>query len=173
MSMIEISDPKGTTSLEASVNRLLPDRHALKMVCLYEEAQTRIWTRAVANQVQTIMGRRELQVGWWKIADLQYPGVMAGAVSKAMRADLIVVGSRGAEGLPVPFYFWVNNWLPHRPTKTGILLGLLSSQEPYTRGSGRLHEYLRMMAQKAGLELVMEQRSLAEPVFDRRVRIWN
>ena len=171
--MIEISEPKGTTSLQASVNRLLAERHELKMVCLYEEAQTRIWTRAVANQVQKMIGAPQFQVGWWKMADLSHPGVLAGAVSKAMRADLIVVASRGAEGLPVPFYFWVNNWLPHRPAKTGILLGLLGSDEPHTTDSGRLHKYLRMTAHRAGLELLIEARSLAAPPLNRRARVWN
>jgi hypothetical protein len=52
--------------------------------------------------------------------------VLAGAVSKAMRADVIMVAIRATEGFPLPFYVWVGSWLPHRLRGKGELVALVA-----------------------------------------------
>ena len=54
------------------------------------------------------------------------PAVLAGAVSKAMRADVIMVAIRATEGFPLPFYVWVGSWLPHRLRGKGELVALVA-----------------------------------------------
>jgi len=73
---------------------------------------------------------------WWKLNNLFEPGVLAAAVSTAMRADIIVVAIRAEEGLPLPFYTWVNNWLPHRLQPGGVLVALQGKSAACTTRPG-------------------------------------
>src|SRR5205823_14046115 len=99
---------------------------------------------------------------WWKIGELNQPGVLAGAVSMAMRAKLIVVATRGAEGLPLPFYVWVNGWLPHRFSAAGALVALLGTPEEPGCQPGRVKDYLRAAARLGRLDFLMQEHKRAE-----------
>src|SRR5258707_1912336 len=96
-------------------------RHILNAVLVYEDAATRQWAREVFERVKREAGHENARATWWKIGDLNEPAVLAGAASMAMRADVVVLAIRRREGMPLPFYVWVNSWLPHRLQRTGPL----------------------------------------------------
>ena len=87
--------------------------------------------------------------------------MLAGAVSKAMRADVIVVATRATEGFPLPFYVWVSSWLPHHVRGNGTLVAVTATpkQPPFRRN--RAVDYLRAVAWRAGMRFQITERSLA------------
>jgi hypothetical protein len=142
----------------------LPPHYALNLTILYEEAHSRNWARAVVNRVEKVVGSRAVRCTWWSMADLYHPGVLAGAVSKAMRADLIVVAARQAGGVPLPFYIWVNSWLPLRFQRNGALVDLLGRPEARDRRTDRMQKYLRSVARRGRLDLLLEERNCAPAI---------
>jgi hypothetical protein len=134
----------------------------LKAALIYEDALTREWAGDAHAKLEHVVGARNLRSTWWKVGDLSHPGVLAGAVSKAMQAELIVVAVRGSEGLPLPFYFWVNAWLPHHLTGNGLLIGLLGATNPEEPESGRIREYLRNIARHGRFQFFLAERRLKQ-----------
>src|ERR1041385_3270230 len=144
---------------------LLPvDRHAsLNLVLVYEDAESREWARAAHDRLARLARKHPVRPTLWKLNNLSEPGVLAAAVSTAMRADIIVVAMRSEEGLPLPFYAWVNNWLPHRLHHGGVLAALIGRSTQRTTRSGRVGGYLRSVARQARLGFVLAENKLASP----------
>jgi hypothetical protein len=138
----------------------------LEAALVYEDPGTREWVGERFARLQQVAGKQSVRSTWWKVGDFSHPGVLAGAVSKAMRAEVIVVALRASEGLPLPFYFWANAWLPHHLPGTGLLLGLLGAAEPRQPEAGRVREYLRSIARYARLKFFLQERR-----FESRSRV--
>jgi hypothetical protein len=138
--------------------------YELNVIYLYEDAPTRKWAREVCGRVDRLVNPEAVRSTWWNIRDLSQPGVLAGAVSKAMRADLIVIALHAGEGQPLPFYVWVNSWWPHRPAGVGALVALLGAPERPNRQSGRMRKYLRAVASQARLDFILDLRLGKRPL---------
>jgi len=110
-------------------------------------------------------GPESLRSTWWKMNDFAESGVLAGAVSIALRADVLVVAMDATQGLPYPFYAWVESWLPHRLMPAGALLVLMGNAEAAGTRASNIREYLRAVAHLARMEFIIEERRLpvAEP----------
>ena len=145
-----------TTRLQKLLSGLPASERRLRALFVYEDAVTQLWAGEVCRQAKNVVGPDEFQATWWKLQELQQPAVLAGAVSQAMRADLIVLSTHSSEGLPLPFYYWVNSWLPHR-VERGLLIGLLGVSDRATRHAGRLRQYLRVVARRAPLSLILRE----------------
>jgi hypothetical protein len=137
-----------------------PAGGALNITVVYHDAATQAWAREVHNRVAKLAGRECVRATWWKISDLVEPAVLAGAVSTAMRADLIVVAIDAGEGLSFPFNVWVDTWLPHRMHATGCLVALIGSSGQANGHLSRAREYLRAVARTAGFEFLLQERRL-------------
>jgi hypothetical protein len=153
-------DPNPMMSLEKLVTGLPTAEYTLNVTVVYQDGQSRKWAGEIYQKLESILGAKSVRATWWNLADLMQPGVMAGAVSKAIRSDMIIVAVSGSEGLPLPFYFWVNAWLPHRLNGTGALVGLLGSPVPRTSESGRLRKFLRAVARRTRMDLLVAERCL-------------
>jgi hypothetical protein len=168
--MNRISKPTTASAPSQRLNELLTAAHeagrTLNLVFVYEDSQTRKWAREIFEDVNPTP-RGSARATWWKLSDLNEAGVLAGAVSTAMRADIVVVSTRAAESLPLPFYVWVESWLPHRHSTVGALLALLGVPRPPSPPAGRVREYLRALAQQSRMEFVLEECELpAESPID-------
>ena len=159
--------PVGQSTLsEKSVNGSAAEA-ALNVLLLFDDRETKGWAAGAYQQVCGLTGERGVRATWWNLSDFSHPGVLAGAVSMAIRADVLIVASRATEGLPFPFYVWVNSWLPHRRGRTGTLIGLLETSNAdgsFRRnnpGSSRVKDFLTATARQAGLKLRLEERELA------------
>ena len=152
------SESNPLTSLEKLVPGLPTAEYVMNMTVIYEDAQSRGSAGAIYQKVQSVVGPTSLQGTWWKLGDLRQPGVLAGAVSKAIRSDMIVVSVNQSEGLPLPFYFWVNAWLPHRLPGLGALVALLGAPNSRYTEAGRLKKYLRVVARRARMDLLIAER---------------
>jgi hypothetical protein len=139
---------------------LAPKAHALNVTVVYHNAQTLGWAREVYDRVTKLAGKLPVRATWWKISDLVEPGVLAGAVSTAMRADVVVAAIDAAEGLPFPFNVWINTWLPHRRQVAGCLIALIGGAEQANGHSNRARDYLRAVARSGGFEFLLEERPL-------------
>jgi hypothetical protein len=164
------SDANKLGSLEKLVTGLPASECAMEITVVYDDAQTHTWAVEVYQKIQGILGAQAVRGTWWNVADLAEPGVLAGAVSKAIRSDLIVVAVSCSEGLPLPFYFWVNAWLPHRVNGVGALVGLLAAPVHKTTQSGRLKRYLQSVARRARMDLMVGERIAAERIFHSSAR---
>jgi hypothetical protein len=152
-------------SLEKLVTGFPASECAMEITVVYDDAQTHAWAVQVYQKIQGILGAQAVRPTWWNVADLAEPGVLAGAVSKAIRSDLIVVAVGCSEGLPLPFYFWVNAWLPHRVNGVGALVGLLAAPVHKTTQSGRLKRYLQSVARRARMDWIVGERIAADRIF--------
>lgn len=150
------------TRLDKLVAESIGAGYGLNVTFLYEDATTRKWAREVFERATKVAGEQSMRATWWKINDLSASGVLAGAVSTAMRADVIVIATTGTEGLPLPFYVWINSWLEHRSAGTGAMVALLGATEKPTAQSGRLVAYLGQVAKQGRLDLICERRILEE-----------
>ena len=74
----------------------------LNLSIVYEDAGSREWASDICRRVGQLVGQEIVRSTWWRLGDLSEPAVLAGAVSTAMRADIIVVALKAAEGLPLP-----------------------------------------------------------------------
>ena len=135
----------------------------LNIVTLYDDAETREWARTAYERVARLAGKHPLRPAWWKLNNLFEPGVLAAAVSTAMRADVIIVAMRSEEGLPLPFYAWVNNWLPHRLQQDGALLAFVGKAKARTSRSGRIGTYLKTVADQGRLRFFLIENKLQAP----------
>ena len=131
----------------------------LAVTVIYQDEATRHWAFEVCERVAGAVGTAALNVRWWKLEDLSQPAVLAGAVSTALEADVLMVAVRASEGFPLPFYVWVNSWLPHRPGKAA-LVALISLPERPSLALDRGREYLRAVARQGRLDFVLEERRL-------------
>jgi len=131
--------------------------YGLTVALVYEDPLTWKWAKNIFDRAEKLVGASALRATWWKLGDLGHPGVLAGAVSQAMRADLVVVAHRGTEGMPLPFYVWVNSWLPHHPAGRSGLVALLGTVEQPNTESGRLRKYLRAVARQGHMEFLLAE----------------
>ncbi len=134
--------------------------YVLNVAVLYQDAQTHKWARQMCEHVAGLIGSGAVRHTWWKLGDLSQPGVLAGAVSTTMRADVIVVAIQAAARLPLPFYVWVDAWLPHRLPQAGALVALIGLPEPAGLQSDQAREYLRAVAQQGRLDFLLQERKL-------------
>jgi hypothetical protein len=129
------------------------------VVLVYEDDETREWAREAFGRVCKASGEQQVRPTWWRVNNLNEPGVLAAAVSTAMRADAIIVAVRSSEGLPLPFYAWTSAWAPHRFQFSGVLVALIGS-EVTLNSNGRLGDYLGAIAKQARMEFICEARAL-------------
>lgn len=121
----------------------------LSVMTLYQDEATQRRASAKCNSV--VNGTPLFHRTEWKLNDLSQPGVLAGAVHTAMRADVIVVSLSSGAALPLPFYVWVNLWMPYRKVSGGklILLGQDNSKGAF---SEKAVQYLRQAARLANMQ---------------------
>jgi len=137
-----------------------PDaKTALNVTMVYEDDETREWAREAFERVVKLAGEQPMRPTWWRLSNLSQPGVLAAASSTAMRADVIIVAVRAAEGLPLPFYAWINAWSPNRLQLNGVLVALLGAPQVKNQRSGRVGDFLRTIAKQARLHLLLETRN--------------
>jgi hypothetical protein len=127
---------------------------------VYEDEPTRQWAREVCERVAKLLGNEAVRGTWWKMSGLAEPAVLAGAVSMAMRADVLVVAIHAAEGLPLPFYVWTEAWLPHRAGVDVALVALITIPERPSLQLERAREYLRSVARQGRFDFLLEERKL-------------
>ena len=132
----------------------------INLVMVYEDDETREWTKQVHEHVLKLAADQGVRPTWWRLHNLEEPGVLAAAVSTAMRADVVVVAVRAIEGLPLSFYTWASSWTNHRLQINGALVGLLGTQRNMNGRAGRVGDYLRTVARQARLDFIVEQRYL-------------
>jgi hypothetical protein len=132
--------------------------HGLDLTLVYEDAETRQWAKELHEQLARLAGTATIRATWWKLSELSQPGVLAGAASTAMRADIVVVATRATEGMPLPFYVWVKQWLPNRRSAAGALVALLGAPEKDGTKSGRVADYLESIAGLGKLQFLLSER---------------
>ncbi len=143
-------------------------RYGSSVMVVYRDPAGRDWAKEVSDRVKGLVGVEAVRSTWWKIGDLASPAVMAGAVSTAIRADVIVVSVHAAQVPPLPLCIWVDSWLPHRPHVPGALMALMAMPERPVAQADRVREYLRVVARQARLDFLVEERMLAAMLLAKR-----
>ena len=131
------------------------------VMVLYQDPPALTWAREVCDRVKALVGADAIRATWWKLNDLNSPAVLAGAVSTALRADVIVISVHATEALPLPVYVWVESWLPHRPKAAGALMALIAMPPRPAQRFEHVREYLRAVARQGHLDFLVEERKLA------------
>ena len=133
----------------------------VNIIVVYEDAMTHKWACETCEQMFAGDGPQSVRSTWWRLGELGEPAVLAGAVSKAIRAHVIVVAIRATEGFPLPFYVWAGSWLPHRSHGAGKLVALIATPPKPGFGMNRAAQYLGEMAQRARMRFQITERNLA------------
>jgi hypothetical protein len=160
------SGKKENLALESitRLEKLIPispkDGAPLNIALIYEDAHTREWARETYERVAKLAGAQGVRPTWWNLNNLGDPSVLAAAVSTAMRADVIVIGARVGEGMPLAFYAWINAWLPNRFHNGGVLAALLGKTDRSSARPTRVGEYLREVARQGRMNFLLETREL-------------
>jgi hypothetical protein len=149
---------KPAISLEKLLSGLPTSDYSIDVTVVYHDTNSRKWAAGIYQRVESLLGSKSVRGTWWNLADFRQPAVLAGAVSKAIRADMIIIAVQSSEGLPLPFYFWVNAWLPNRRNGSGALVALLGQPVPKTTQSGRLKKFLDVVARRARMDLLVTER---------------
>jgi len=63
--------------------------------------------------------------------------------------------------LPIPFYVWVDAWLPRRHSTQGALVALIGFVEQTGGSSAHAEDYLRAVASRAQMDFLLRDRKLA------------
>ena len=142
----------------------------LAVTVIYQDEPTRQWALEVCDRVGALAGTHALNIRWWKLEDLNQPAVLAGAVSTALRADVLMVAIRAAEAFPLPLNVWVNSWLPHRSPGKAALVALISFPERPALALDRGRQYLRAVARQGRLDFLLEERWLPADTAMQQVR---
>jgi hypothetical protein len=151
---------KSLNQLEKLIAISTKDGSPLNVALIYEDGQTREWARDAYERVTKFAAEQGVRPTWWNLENLGNPGVLAAAVSTAMRADVIVLAARAAEGMPLAFYAWINAWLPNRFHRGGVLAALLGETNRTDARQQRVGEYLREVARQGRMSFVLETRTL-------------
>lgn len=155
----DVNNSESISRLEKLIT-ISPKAGALNVAFIYEDAQTREWAREAYERVSKLAAKQGVRPTWWSLQNLGEPGVLAAAVSTAMRADVIVVAARAGEGMPLAFYAWINSWLPNRFHSGGVLAALLGKAERSSARPARVGEYLREVARQGRMSFLLESRKL-------------
>jgi len=131
------------------------ENSGLSVMCLYQDTLTH--KQAATAFHSAVNGTPVRQQTWWKLHDFRQPGVLAGAVHTAMRADVIVLCLACDSGLPLPFYVWVNSWLPYRKVVGGTLVVRINHDASDDHQSRHALDYLRQAARQADMRFVVTQ----------------
>jgi hypothetical protein len=138
-----------------------PRDYHLNIVLVYEDERTHRWSREVLARVREVAGDQSVRSTCWNIADFKGSGVLAGAVSMAMKADIIVTAICETKKMRLPFYMWVESWLPNRVQRVGALVALVGECEENAGETGTVGSYLRAVARKGHLDFLLEKRKLS------------
>jgi hypothetical protein len=157
----EIQTSESITRLEKLIAMSLKDGAALNVALIYEDAPTREWARRAYDRIAKVAGEQGVRPTWWNLNNLGDPGVLAAAVSTAMRAEVIVLAARAGEGMPLAFYTWINAWLPNRFYRRGVLAALLGTTGRSGARPIRVGDYLREVARQGRMSFLLETRKLA------------
>jgi hypothetical protein len=136
------------------------DDEPLQVVVLYQDTATRKWAKHVCQALQAAVGTRPVRCTWWNLGELHEPAVFAGAVSTAMRSEVIVTALTATDRPSLSLCLWVNAWLKHRCKAAGALIGLVRLPTSCPPPTGT-QTYLRSVAREGRLNLLMEERRLA------------
>jgi hypothetical protein len=147
--------------------------YTLNVTLVYHNEQTHALAREVYDKVTRLVGKDAVRATWWKIDDLGQPGVLAGAVSTAMRADIIVTALDAAENDSLPFNVWINTWLPNRMHHAGCFVAMVSAPEKAHAGAAKTVEYLRTVAAQGGFDFVLDQRITSPAIQFPRSLLWK
>lgn len=141
---------------------LTPTTPCLNGLVIYEDAQTRDWAASALTRVAP-SAAGALKTTWWRLDDLSSPGVVAGAVSSALRANIIVVAVRTGGNFPLPFYVWASSAMPHRAVVGGTLFGLIGAS-----GEERARDYLSALGRQCGMRVLLEEKRLEPSIPESR-----
>ena len=152
-----------TVRFASSVVDRCAGEHPLNVCVVYQDPFTHNWADEFCGRVAKLVNADALRATWWNLTDMSEPAVLAGAVSTALRADVLVLAVHAAEGFPLPFYVWAHSWVPHRPQGTAAVVALLAVPKRPSPEVDRAREYLRGVADEARLEFFAHERKTPEP----------
>src|SRR5215218_9625354 len=88
------NNASGISRLEKLIPLSAEKDTPINIVLVYEDDETREWAREAYERVCVASAAQQVRPTWWRVNNLSEPGILAAAVSTAMRADVIVVAVR-------------------------------------------------------------------------------
>ena len=127
----------------------------LKVVLLYEDAETGLRARQSLAEVQTQgLVNGDFRPKLWRRDLLRASWLREHAALEAAGADVIIISVHGKGGLPVEVTEWLNRWLEHK-THRHCALGVLLDGLPDHKGlANQLTAYFHQLASSAGADLL-------------------
>ncbi len=96
----------------------------LNIVLVHEDERTHRWSREVLARVREVAGEQSVRSTCWNIADFKESGVLAGVVSMAIKADIIVAAFCETKKMRLPFLSASAKRIPARQTPSVAICAL-------------------------------------------------
>ncbi|MGC3958098.1 MAG: hypothetical protein QM813_09225 [Verrucomicrobiota bacterium] len=139
----------------------------LRAVAVYEDP------RAIARMydIYTRLANRfsiefEFECVWFEFVELRILHHAKRAAAAALEADLILFSANVDSDPPEAVKSWVGDWLTQKQGKNTALAALLNQNRRTTRPAPIFLNYLRAVADKAGMCFI-SQLTTARPVYNR------
>ena len=147
------------------------DKPALKVVIIFETVPARERARRKVERLLTgIASAPEVETAVWGFEEVGHPEMCEKARAQAEQADIILLSADG-DSLPAPVLVWVERCLPGKSAQPAALVALFGENKPASGKLPRAGEYLRQMAQTAGVDFFCEAPPGRGQGLDRRLSL--
>ena len=127
----------------------LGERPTFKVVVAYEDFEAGKNAKRVYDFLtQNLGGDCEFSNQMWKFDVLSIPRLREVATKDAYEADILMISSRGGQGLAEGAAFWIESWLA-QGTRAIALVALFGGETQETKA---IRSYLAEVARRGGLE---------------------
>ena len=114
----------------------------------------------MCSRVKEILGADSICPSWFDLRDFHRPAMLAAAVSKARRSDVIVIAVRAMPQLPLALCYWAERWLPYRSGEWGALVALIDVPETRSPAALAARRFFHALSLRAGLDFMLKERQL-------------
>ena len=127
----------------------MENRPSFKVVIAYEDFETGVHAKRVYDFLNHNLGVEcEFSSQMWKFDVLSIPRLREIAAKDAFEADILMISSRGGQGLAAGAKAWIESWLAQGTSA----IALVALFHPGFENSGTVRAYLADVARRAGLE---------------------
>jgi hypothetical protein len=128
---------------------------SLDAAIVYADDETRDRaTRVCDGLVRKFWREFGLEFTWWRFDFLRDPDIARVAAKATSEADLVLFSAHAGRELPSHVTHWMDDWLPLRGNRQGMLGALIGTTHDSLAGLTPIHVYLREAARMAGMDFL-------------------
>lgn len=138
-------------------------KDAIKVLIVYEDFATGQHAMSASKRLFGELTRDfESQASFWKFDVLRVPTMRQLAAQDAIEADVVVIAAHAGQALPADLKSWLQSCLDQKAPGVTTLVAMLGVGGQTANCGSQAHCYLKEVAQKRGLHLLIQTFPLPE-----------